>query len=233
MKVVAINTIMEMSEPSLAKLSFPEISGLSIEPAQPEDAEAYRQLYHDVGRGHLWLSRTRWTTEDYKNRIEDKTIYVWLARIHEEPVGFAEIGKIEDGTVQIFFLGVSPRHEGEGIGKHLLSFAVREAWKLNPRMLWLLTRNYDGEYALQNYRKRGFGVTKVRPELLGVSKEYEAEAREVLKIARERNLHPRWRQIVLAYLRDTWPGELARNAVYWWRMRKLKRKLHDQKSEIQ
>ncbi len=219
MKVVALKTIVEMASPSQARLTLDAAPGLTVTPADKTDAAAYRDLYREVGRDHLWVARTRWTVDDYGNRIADGQVHVWLARVDGEPVGFIEFEEQEDGTIEIKFLGVSPRFMARGIGKYLLSFGIREAWKLQPEKLWLFTRNYDGEHALTNYIKRGFVVKKIRSELIGVSKENEEAAAAVVRRARERGDYPGLLRRIEAHIRDSRPGDFVRDAVYRLRRR--------------
>ncbi len=49
-----------------------------------------------------------------------------------------------------------PAEFGRGFGKHLLSSAVRDAWSLRPRRVWLHTCTLDHPNALPNYLARGF-----------------------------------------------------------------------------
>ncbi len=54
----------------------------------------------------------------------------------------------------------SQRSLGRGLGKHLLSCAVRDAWALAPSRVWLHTCTLDHPAALPNYEKRGFARYK-------------------------------------------------------------------------
>lgn len=203
---------------SQAQLSFPDIEGLRIVCAQPEDAEVYRSLYHDVGKGHLWGARRRWLTHDFANRIAGDRVHVWLAKMNDAPVGFVELcEQTKEHTVQIVFLGVSPRFQGRGIGKYLLSYAINEAWELNPESVRLLTRSYDGEHALRNYLKRGFTISKVRSEVVGFPKSMKPEIEKIIRKAKERGVYPGILRRIEAHLRESPPGVAARWAVFYVR----------------
>ena len=54
------------------------------------------------------------------------------------------------------YFGLAPGSIGRGMGKHLLSCAVRDAWALGPSRVWLHTCTLDHPNALPNYRARGF-----------------------------------------------------------------------------
>jgi GNAT superfamily N-acetyltransferase len=66
----------------------------------------------------------------------------------------------EDSSVEIAYFGLLPRAIGQGLGKHLLSCAVRDAWALEPARVWLHTCTLDHPHALPNYRMRGFAPYK-------------------------------------------------------------------------
>ena len=217
MKVVVLNTVLEMHDSRQALLEFPEIAGLTVQRAAPQEATDIRSLYREIGENHFWMTRWRWTEDDFSARIGDDTVRIWIARLNGEPAGFAEFYWDEAGSIEIKQLGVAPRFEGRGIGKHLLSFVIREAWKLNPKRVWVLTRSFDGEHALLNYRKRGFEIKKVRPEVMGVAPGQEENAKRVVERAKSRGLHPGFWRRMEGHLRDSPPGDVARRFVYWLR----------------
>ena len=62
----------------------------------------------------------------------------------------------EDDSVEIAYFGIVESEFGRGFGKHLLSSAVRDAWALGPRRVWLHTCTLDHPNALSNYLARGF-----------------------------------------------------------------------------
>jgi GNAT superfamily N-acetyltransferase len=62
----------------------------------------------------------------------------------------------EDHSVEVAYFGVAPAEIGRGLGKHLLSCAVRDAWALGPARVWLHTCTLDHANALPNYLARGF-----------------------------------------------------------------------------
>jgi len=51
------------------------------------------------------------------------------------------------------YFGLLPDAIGQGLGKHLLSCAVRDAWALGPARVWLHTCTLDHPAALPNYKK--------------------------------------------------------------------------------
>src|SRR5207249_5531870 len=81
----------------------------------------------------------------------------------------------EDDSAEIAYFGIVVREFGRGFGKHLLSCAVRDAWALGPRRVWLHTCTLDHPNALPNYLARGF--TPYRTET------YEVDSRSLISIS--------------------------------------------------
>ncbi len=74
-------------------------------------------------------------------------------------MGWYELRQVlEDASVEIAYFGLAPDAIGRGLGKHLLSCAVRDAWALGPTRVWLHTSTLDHPHARSNYEKRGFVV---------------------------------------------------------------------------
>ncbi len=72
-------------------------------------------------------------------------------------VGWYELRRVTaDDSVEIAYFGLVPAELGRGLGKHLLSCAVRDAWALRPARVWLHTCTLDHPNALPNYAARGF-----------------------------------------------------------------------------
>ncbi|PYO77587.1 MAG: GNAT family N-acetyltransferase [Gemmatimonadetes bacterium] len=75
--------------------------------------------------------------------------------------GWYELRRVpEDRSVEIAYFGLFPDAIGQGLGKHILSCAVRDAWALEPARVWLHTCTLDHPAALPNYQKRGFAPYK-------------------------------------------------------------------------
>jgi GNAT superfamily N-acetyltransferase len=57
------------------------------------------------------------------------------------------------------YFGLVRAAQGAGLGRALLTHAVREAWAMDARRVWLHTCTLDAPTALPNYLARGFRVT--------------------------------------------------------------------------
>jgi GNAT superfamily N-acetyltransferase len=52
---------------------------------------------------------------------------------------------------------------GKGLGGALLNIVLEEAWKHNPRRIWVHTRDFEHPAALPNYLARGMRIYQVIP----------------------------------------------------------------------
>lgn len=116
----------------------------------------YRYLYCEVGRDYHWVDRLSWTDEQIHVYLSKPGISLWVLYYAGAPGGFFELRRNDDGSVEIVFLGLLKEFMGRGLGKHLLTTAVEEAWKGATNRIWLHTSTLDHFSALSNYLKRGF-----------------------------------------------------------------------------
>jgi GNAT superfamily N-acetyltransferase len=108
------------------------------------------------------LDRWDWSDEQINKHLADPTIQLFVAtRVtgnkHATLAGWYELRRVSDeDSVEIAYFGIVPEEFGRGLGKHMLSSAVRDAWSLAPKRVWLHTCTLDHPNALPNYLKRGF-----------------------------------------------------------------------------
>jgi len=58
--------------------------------------------------------------------------------------------------LEIAFFGLLPQFSGMGLGGFLLSEAIRLAWELKPKRVWVHTCTLDHKHALNNYLARDY-----------------------------------------------------------------------------
>jgi ribosomal protein S18 acetylase RimI-like enzyme len=146
----------------------PEDAGVRITAAGVPSGVFGRFLYTAVGGDCSWTDRLPWPPERWQSHLEQPGREVWVAYRHGVPAGYAELEGQDEGAVEIVYFGLLPESRGRGIGGHLLSYATERAWDLAARRpgrpatrrVWLHTCSLDGPYALANYRRRGFRVTR-------------------------------------------------------------------------
>ena len=149
-------TYLEMRDRSQLQRAVSDDPRIRIE-AQPEcSVELFRFLYVEVGKNYHWVDRLPWTDDDIRTYLAQPEISLWLMTCDNERAGYFELRKCDDGSTEIAYFGLMPNFIGRGLGKHLLTCAVEQAWADGANRVWLHTCTLDDAAALPNYLKRGF-----------------------------------------------------------------------------
>lgn len=119
-------------------------------------ASFFRYLYAEVGRAHHWVDRSGWSDAQVRARLDRPGVSLWVLSLGGAPAGYFELERHDDGSVEIAYFGLLPEFKRRGLGKHLLTLAVEEAWRAGARRVWLHTCTLDDPAALPNYLDRGF-----------------------------------------------------------------------------
>jgi GNAT superfamily N-acetyltransferase len=127
------------------------------------DVPFYRFLYSAVGEHWRWRDRLHLTDDQLETVLSDPATTVDVMYVDGVPVGYVELVR-EAHSTEIAYFGLRSGYIGRGLGKHLLSWGVAQAWSDGAQRVWLHTCNLDSPYALDNYLKRGFSVYKVVEE---------------------------------------------------------------------
>ena len=76
-------------------------------------------------------------------------------------MGFYEqIFNKEKSDYEIAYFGILEEYIGKKFGGYLLSEAIKNAFKLNTKRVWLHTCSLDHKHALKNYLSRGMKIFK-------------------------------------------------------------------------
>ena len=118
--------------------------------------ELFRFLYAEVGKNYHWIDRLPWTDEEIAKYLLQPEISLWLMTYEDKTAGYFELRKCDDGSTELAYFGLMPKFIGRGLGKHLLTAAVEQAWADGAKRVWLHTCTLDDPAALPNYLKRGF-----------------------------------------------------------------------------
>jgi GNAT superfamily N-acetyltransferase len=157
----ATRTYLELSRKNQFKPGFGTFPDLVIERVEQPTPELYRECYRRVGEAYHWRDRWDWTDQEIRAHLAQPEITLHVARRRSVLAGWYELRRVpDDGSVEIAYFGLLPGAIGQGLGKHLLSCAVRDAWALGPSRVWLHTCTLDHPHALPNYQKRGFAPYK-------------------------------------------------------------------------
>jgi GNAT superfamily N-acetyltransferase len=123
--------------------------------------ELSRFLYTAVGGDWYWLDRLPWTSERWLAWLSRAGVETWVASVDGTPAGYFELDATAEESVELAYFGLLPAFVGRGLGGWLLTEALRRAWALAPRRVWVHTCSLDGPHALANYRARGMRVCRV------------------------------------------------------------------------
>ena len=155
----ATRTYLELTAPVQFKPAFGEFPGVALAHVANPPPSLYRHCYRTVGEGFHWRDRWDWSDARIAEHLADPSIQLYVATRDGTLAGWYELRRVsDDDSVEIAYFGIVPQEIGRGIGKHLLSCAVRDAWALAPapRRVWLHTCTLDHAHALPNYVSRGF-----------------------------------------------------------------------------
>jgi GNAT superfamily N-acetyltransferase len=154
---------LEQTDPAQLQPAGVPADPVTVTRAQLPSPELNRYLYTAVGGDWFWLDRLPWTWRQWHDWLDRPGVETWVATVRGTPVGYAELDGYRDGAVELAYFGVLPGFVGRGIGGHLLTVALREAWALAGRWpgrppvrrVWVHTCTLDGPAALGNYQARG------------------------------------------------------------------------------
>jgi len=152
-------TYLQLTTPQDFRPSLGEFPEVRIERVPDPTPALYRHCYQTVGKDFHWRDRWDWTDAEIGAHLAQPEITLHTAARGDTLVGWYELRAVpEDRSVEIAYFGLFPQAIGRGLGKQLLSCAVRDAWATSPppARVWLHTCTLDHPAALPNYVARGF-----------------------------------------------------------------------------
>ncbi|MAS35886.1 MAG: GNAT family N-acetyltransferase [Anaerolineaceae bacterium] len=127
------------------------------------DLAYYKFLYQAVGEIWRWRDRLVMPEAELAAALSHAGCRVDVLYVDGVPAGYVELLR-EGHDTEIVYFGLRPGFIGRGLGKHLLSHGIAQAWDDGAQRVWVHTCNLDGPHALDNYRKRGFSVYRVEEQ---------------------------------------------------------------------
>ncbi len=161
-----ITTYLHMTAPSDFQPAFLPTNALTdvtLMRLNGVDVQYYRFLYGSVGEPWRWRDRLVMPDDELEAALSQPGTSVHVLYVGGVPAGYFEL-RGADGDRELGYFGLRPTFLGRGLGKHLLSLAIQQAWDDGARRLWVHTCNLDAPQAIDNYVKRGFQVYDVREE---------------------------------------------------------------------
>ncbi len=157
--IVQVKTFyLEMNQPSELRPKGSTIEGFRLDRISSPLPKLNRQLYVSVGQQWEWTDRLPWGEKDWASWVYRNELQTSVAYIKDQIAGYFELEFQADANVEIAFFGLLPQFIGLGIGGHLLTQAIRSAWKMGAKRVWVHTCTLDHPHALDNYKARGFKV---------------------------------------------------------------------------
>jgi GNAT superfamily N-acetyltransferase len=159
-----ITTHLEMISREQFRPDFlPPRAGNEIIQVEAPSVDFYRFLYKSVGYHLRWRDRLIMPDAELNAILCSADVRIYVLYVQGVPGGYIELAQQGKDT-EIAYLGLFPQYYGYGLGKHLLSFGIQQAWDSGAQRVWVHTCNLDGDFALANYTKRGFQVYHVEEE---------------------------------------------------------------------
>ena len=155
--MLVTRTYLELATPQAFRPAFGSFPDIHLERVPSPPPQLYRECYRTVGEAYHWRDRWDWTDAEIRAHLAQPEITLYVARRGTALVGWYELRRVpEERSVEVAYFGIVPGEFGRGLGKHLLSCAVRDAWALTPHRVWLHTCTLDHPNAVPNYKARGF-----------------------------------------------------------------------------
>ncbi|MCH7624399.1 MAG: GNAT family N-acetyltransferase [Chloroflexi bacterium] len=153
-------TYVEMTSPEQLVSGASPSRATELRIQAPPSPELSESLYKAVGGDWLWFERLPWGKKEWSDYVLRPDVETWTLLVEETMAGYAEFVIHEDNSVEIAQFGLVPGFIGQGLGGHMLTLAVEEAWRKRPDRVWLHTSSFDHPHALENYQARGFRIFK-------------------------------------------------------------------------
>ena len=159
MRSVQVTTwFLEMTDPGRLAAAPSTDGELEFRQVELPSPEFSRALYAGVGSDWFWIDRLSWSWARWHEWLSRPGFEVWVPYVRGTPAGYIELEHADDDAVEIVAFGLLPAFIGRGIGTRSLDFALRRAWSLGPRRVWVHTCSLDGPAALRTYQGRGLEI---------------------------------------------------------------------------
>ena len=156
-----VTTHLHMTSPDQFQPAFVSTPhGVEILECEAPDIDFYRFLYSSVGYHLRWRDRLLMPDAELNVILHSPKTSIHVLYVHGTPAGYVELEKQPRAT-EIAYFGLRPQYQGRGLGKHLLSYGIAQAWEAGAQRVRVHTCNMDGQHALANYTRRGFSVFRV------------------------------------------------------------------------
>ena len=154
-------THLVMDSPAALRSRLMDDRQVQVVLVSPPNPQLNHSLFMEIGTPFRWFSRLGWEYVDWDRHASDPSVQTWIGLKAGLPFGYFEL-KGRGVVTEIMYFGVYAAHWGQGLGAHLLTQAVRRAWKITgTERVYVHTCTSDHPAALANYEARGFSVDRV------------------------------------------------------------------------
>lgn len=152
LEIKSLNDLKEIEKP---------IGEYSLNLVHPADFQLNKFLYKQIGQKYFWRDRLEWSNKIWMEYVSDVKLSTYVLKENEEIVGYFELLFYKDKEeAEIAYFGILEDYFGKKLGGYLLSQAIKEAFKLDIKRVWLHTCSLDHKNALNNYLSRGMVIFK-------------------------------------------------------------------------
>lgn len=153
--------------PTLSQLtrSNRTIEGLSLIKVEKPCPEYSAFFFQRVGGLWRWYSRLGWSYLEWLEYLQKPTVETWVGYVDGAPIGYIELMKHDDNSVEVMFFGLLPWALGKGWGGPWLEHAIERGFAFSADRVWLHTCDQDHPSALGNYQKRGFELKETKTDV--------------------------------------------------------------------
>lgn len=158
-------THLEMRTPDQLRPKACSRTDVSVDRVLVPQPELNRFFYTAVGGDWYWCDRLVWDYATWMKYLDRPELQTWIVNVAGTPAGYFELEHQAGGDVEIVYFGLLPAWTGAGIGGWALSEAIRQAWAMNARRVWVHTCDLDHSAALANYVSRGMTPFKTEVQI--------------------------------------------------------------------
>jgi GNAT superfamily N-acetyltransferase len=156
-----VTTYLEMRSPEQLRPKRCTDARFQVREQKERDWRFNRDLYFRVGERWGWIDKRPWTDRQWKEYGAAPELRTFAAYYDDALAGYYELRRDDEDGIEIAYFGLLDQFIARGLGGALLTSAIKEAWRLSPKRVWVHTCNRDHPQALANYQARGMVVYKV------------------------------------------------------------------------
>jgi GNAT superfamily N-acetyltransferase len=161
--MASVVTRLEMHERPSGVAATSRSPAAALRRLRGADMPAYRRLFAEVGTPWLWFSRLAMDDESLRDILDDAAVQAFAVDVPDadatssRAIGLLELDFRTPGQCELAFLGMQAPHTGRGLGRWLMTEALRMAWDTpSVRCVHVHTCTLDHPSALGFYLRAGF-----------------------------------------------------------------------------